>query len=996
MERTVSLRKAVAVCLILVVAMVGFAALAYVRSAYVGEQTEVWMTQPSCSYTYIIGPYNSTYFYAENFTGFGYADRLGYEMLGTSSQSIIQNALDNVTAVTQGGSIFIMTGTYSAAVTIKNATRVVIDFGAVGVTYSVAASAYCIIEDYQTGLSEWYSNGYLMFQNNAFNGATSTVYGTFNQLWAATFEINNGGVFPGAPTFTIYVVGSTYYGKAANGTVCWSSTNVSQVINNAIGNTSSSSSASGLVFIKDIQMPAQVALASNVIVEDLYQGEINMYQGGQAVVSAPDWTQDGLNLYLPMEQIAGNRVIDASAHGFDGTESGVSLTTGVVGNGLTFDSTTDYVSCSSGASPSVNTLGSVGSMATDGSWCWFAEPQAFYNDSITYYAYVTSAGVLTVAAYNQTAGTGTSSTIHAFSGVPNDHVEAAIIMQNDGKILVCWSAHAGSTMYYNISSNAEDITSWGTSGSFTSDASYSYPHLCLLSSGTIWLAYRSVGGSGDVRDVISYRKSTDGGATWSTNYTLVGGSTGVGYFKMTTDGTKIYFAIDPSAPTYLNSYLDFCYYDSSDSNFKKMDGTIIKAEGALPMTESDLERLSSSNCWIWDIAVHSGIPYIVYVYYPSYSVHDYEYMYWSGSAWVNKFITANGYLNLPSTAFDLQAAEYYSGGITLDNADCSIVYLSKQAGSSFEVFKYQTADGGSTWTATQLTTDSSSILLNMRPVNVLNHGSVVKVLWMYGVYSSYQAFDTAVVSYPSVSLATATLYDNNFTVSSWVYPISDTSSGSYNAHIVREGNEFFLLMQHSTRYAWFQVKSTTAGVFSSVAYSKAALGLYQWTLVTATYNGQLLSIYINGTLNAVYPQVGAFTADGTAVMVGAKLTTTDANDFNGTLDEVRLYNRALSANEVEGLYYSQALTKGLNETLTAKSYTNSGQAVNGTATTFTISDGLAGTISYGHGGFWCSFNSSQISSWKWSCSGTTITVTVVNSATTDQIIACYWTAKYAP
>jgi hypothetical protein len=71
---------------------------------------------------------------------------------------------------------------------------------------------------------------------------------------------------------------------------------------------------------------------------------------------------------------------------------------------------------------------------------------------------------------------------------------------------------------------------------------------------------------------------------------------------------------------------------------------------------------------------------------------------------------------------------------------------------------------------------------------------------------------------------------------------------------------------------------------------------------------------------------------------------------------------------------------------------NSGSSLNATATTFTITHGLAGTPT----GVWCSFNTTQISSWTWTSTSSTITVTVVNSATADQIVACYWEAKYVP
>jgi hypothetical protein len=71
---------------------------------------------------------------------------------------------------------------------------------------------------------------------------------------------------------------------------------------------------------------------------------------------------------------------------------------------------------------------------------------------------------------------------------------------------------------------------------------------------------------------------------------------------------------------------------------------------------------------------------------------------------------------------------------------------------------------------------------------------------------------------------------------------------------------------------------------------------------------------------------------------------------------------------------------------------NSGSATNTTATTFVFNHGLAGTPDY----VWASFNSSQVDAWIWSADSTQITVTVTNSGTGDQVVACYWKAEYVP
>jgi hypothetical protein len=68
---------------------------------------------------------------------------------------------------------------------------------------------------------------------------------------------------------------------------------------------------------------------------------------------------------------------------------------------------------------------------------------------------------------------------------------------------------------------------------------------------------------------------------------------------------------------------------------------------------------------------------------------------------------------------------------------------------------------------------------------------------------------------------------------------------------------------------------------------------------------------------------------------------------------------------------------------------NSGMVVNASATTWTITHGLAGTPTFVS----CSFNSTNSDMWKWTSTSTTITVT---ATATEAVVACYWYAEYKP
>jgi len=76
-----------------------------------------------------------------------------------------------------------------------------------------------------------------------------------------------------------------------------------------------------------------------------------------------------------------------------------------------------------------------------------------------------------------------------------------------------------------------------------------------------------------------------------------------------------------------------------------------------------------------------------------------------------------------------------------------------------------------------------------------------------------------------------------------------------------------------------------------------------WHHIVVTYNTSLLSLYVNGQLNAsvAHTTNAATVADN--LFIGRR---TDNFFFNGSIDEVLIFNRSLSANEVGVLFNASA------------------------------------------------------------------------------------------
>ena len=76
-----------------------------------------------------------------------------------------------------------------------------------------------------------------------------------------------------------------------------------------------------------------------------------------------------------------------------------------------------------------------------------------------------------------------------------------------------------------------------------------------------------------------------------------------------------------------------------------------------------------------------------------------------------------------------------------------------------------------------------------------------------------------------------------------------------------------------------------------------ALTANTWTHLTATYDGTALRIYVNGVQSAQLLAVGSITTSTGALKIGGNSIWPE--DFQGLIDEVRIYSRALSQAEIQ-------------------------------------------------------------------------------------------------
>jgi hypothetical protein len=105
------------------------------------------------------------------------------------------------------------------------------------------------------------------------------------------------------------------------------------------------------------------------------------------------------------------------------------------------------------------------------------------------------------------------------------------------------------------------------------------------------------------------------------------------------------------------------------------------------------------------------------------------------------------------------------------------------------------------------------------------------------------------------------------------------------------------------------VKTTNA---ISKTFSDILVPVNEWTMLSGVYDGSALRCYMNGSASTEEQPTGGSIAQSSKTVIMGFLDITGTPFFySGNIDEVRIYNRALTADEIKQLYRMGALPKGI-------------------------------------------------------------------------------------
>ena len=197
-----------------------------------------------------------------------------------------------------------------------------------------------------------------------------------------------------------------------------------------------------------------------------------------------------------------------------------------------------------------------------------------------------------------------------------------------------------------------------------------------------------------------------------------------------------------------------------------------------------------------------------------------------------------------------------------------------------------------------------------------NDGVNQNVAYSNGVAGQAFAFDPenlAYGTYSGIQLADQPAYvlTNSLTIEGWVRPRGDGyiifCRGDHRPGL----DPYFLSMNGNSNLDFFIVDAggNTAKIETTLPY-------FIWTHVAATLDGSTgtLSVYTNGVLavqtNTVIRPFGDLLPDQSpGVGIGNINDGGNSFPFLGDLDEISLYNRALSVSEIQSLYHAGSLGK---------------------------------------------------------------------------------------
>ncbi len=197
--------------------------------------------------------------------------------------------------------------------------------------------------------------------------------------------------------------------------------------------------------------------------------------------------------------------------------------------------------------------------------------------------------------------------------------------------------------------------------------------------------------------------------------------------------------------------------------------------------------------------------------------------------------------------------------------------------------------------------------------------------WAAGIFGNAVQLDGS-NDYVNVSDSSSiNLTSDRLTLAAWVKLNGTTGSstiGSIVSKTAGSGSEQYEISYTTNSHGTpnrFRFDTRTSNGLSILYTNETFTETNVWYHVTGAYNSTHMIIYVNGLEKNATSQSGSVTGRVSDVGIGQSAAT--GNNFNGTIDEARIYNETLSASSISALAIRSNQISGVtifpSETITA-------------------------------------------------------------------------------
>jgi hypothetical protein len=411
------------------------------------------------------------------------------------------------------------------------------------------------------------------------------------------------------------------------------------------------------------------------------------------------------------------------------------------------------------------------------------------------------------------------------------------------------------------------------------------------------------------------------------------------------------------------NYIDINTYELKDIKGRKLEtigsGTLHNVEATPEYKNSYPDAVAEDSPyrnWLWEISVtDEQKPVIAMVRInEDKDLHDYYHVRWTGEEWQKTFLSnAGGHFHQTPTI-----EKCYSGGMAIDKTDPDVIYgsvpVEGKHGLVYELKKFTVTPRGVLVSTEQLTFDSQKN--NVRPFAISNKGGDLQMAWMYGDYYDWivsssrpEGFPTAIrtnMELPTGEIDTqkGMLLQNNFgrvspgKKETIHIPESETFSivmtlsidhHAYHGELIKTNAFTYGLEQGEQPKPYIRLKNREVKSSNVLGnsdawktrnrgtggywYPPAKLTTFQLAI---TYEKGVMKTYINGLIDQ-YTEVEGLSLS--EIILGRFKGTISLNECranlfalpsaeivenNSTINNLRVYNRALSQDEIKAVKMS--------------------------------------------------------------------------------------------